>query len=220
MNISRITRTHAEARATYDRLSRWYDLLAAASERKYVRIGLNLLAPQPGERTLEIGCGSGYAALKLARTAGDAVLVLALDLSTGMLARASARLARQAGVSSRPHLVCGDGLWLPLRSASLEAIFLSFTLELFDTPEMPCLLGECRRVLRTGGRLAVVALARQEPPGPAIRLYEFAHARFPRLVDCRPIYPSQSLMDSGFQVREVVRRAMWGLPVEIVLACA
>jgi len=69
-DISRVTRSKDEARRTYDRLSRRYDLLAAAGERRCREAGLRLLAVKEGERVLEIGCGTGQALTALARAVG------------------------------------------------------------------------------------------------------------------------------------------------------
>jgi SAM-dependent methyltransferase len=66
-----------------------------------------------------------------------------------MIHHAEARL-RRARLADR----------VELRLASFDALFMAFTLELFDTPEIPLVLAECRRVRRSGGRLIVVALSR------------------------------------------------------------
>ena len=72
--ISPVTRTKNEARANYNRLSRWYDWIAA-SEARYRQIGVQALNLQPGERILEIGFGTGSCLLEFARqVAGSAAL--------------------------------------------------------------------------------------------------------------------------------------------------
>ena len=51
-----------------------------------------------------------------------------------------------------------------------------------------------------------------------IRLYEWLHKKFPKFIDCRPIFLRKSLNEANFQIINVVELPMWGLPVEIVLA--
>ena len=206
----------AATAAAYDRLSRWYDLLAA-SEQPLVQLGVVSLAVQPGESILEIGPGTGHALLALARAAGPAGQVTGADLSPGMLRRAETRLER-AGLGRQVRLVCADAARLSLPPSSFDAAFLSFTLELFDEPAVPLVLGECRRVLRPTGRICVVSLASEGGSRQMLRLYTRAHARFPTWVDCRPIAPAALLEGNGFRVQEILRRSLWGLPVQIVRA--
>ncbi|NIW20030.1 2-heptaprenyl-1,4-naphthoquinone methyltransferase, partial [candidate division KSB1 bacterium] len=76
---------------------------------------------------------------------------------------------------------------------------MSFTLELFDTPEIPMVLGQCYDALRMGGRLALVALIKK--PGAAVKIYEWFHEKMPVAVDCRPIYAQADLTAVGFDIR-------------------
>jgi demethylmenaquinone methyltransferase/2-methoxy-6-polyprenyl-1,4-benzoquinol methylase len=93
---------------------------------------------------------------------------------------------------------------------------MSFTLELFSTTEIPLVLAECRRVLVPGGRLGVVSLARKDTR--MVSYYEWFHARYPRLIDCRPIHVHQVLEEAGYIILQTLEKSLWGLPVEIVVA--
>lgn len=217
MEISRVTRSKGEARKAYDRMSRWYDLMASSSERPFAQMGLRLLAITAGESVLEIGYGTGHILQAMTQLVGEEGWVFGLDISTGMSRVARQRLA-SAGVYSSVQLVCGDAGWLPFASGKLDAVFLSFTLELFDTPEIPLALEACRRILKPGGRLCVVSLSKEGGNTLPVRLYAWAHRKFPAYVDCRPIYVQSSLERIGFRVVKAMRKSMWGLPVEICLA--
>ena len=103
----------------------------------------------------------------------------------------------------------------PFASNSFDAVFLSFTLELFSEAEIPVVLKECRRVLKQEGRLAIVSLAKKDVL--ACHLYEWGHKRWPVMLDCRPIELRKSLEAGGFRVQAAKIQTMWGLPVEIVL---
>ena len=216
-SISRVNRSKEDARTSYNRLSRWYDVVAGSTEKKYRDWGLEKLSARPGERILEIGFGTGHCLVSLAQSVGTSGRVIGLDISDGMLAIAKERLEQQ-GLSDRVDLHLGDAASLDFIPAnSLDGVFMSFTLELFDNPEIPRVLQECHRILKPGGRLAVVSMTKTNPPGLAVRMYEWFHEHMPNYADCRPIFARQAFQENGFKIQDVSLSSMWGLPVEIVL---
>jgi ubiquinone/menaquinone biosynthesis C-methylase UbiE len=214
-DFTRVNRPVSAAGSYYDTLAPWYDLLAS-SEKKYIQQGLELLDPQPGELILEIGFGTGYAQVQIAESV-ESGFSIGLDLSLKMAAIAQRKLQRIKS-GTRAGLVCSDSLPIPLPANSLDAIFSSFTLELFDTPLIQDVLSECRRVLKPQGRLVAVSLFKEHPLPWMGRLYETLHNRYPRLLDCRPIPMKSLLENNGFKVIIAKNQMMWGLPVIIVQA--
>jgi demethylmenaquinone methyltransferase/2-methoxy-6-polyprenyl-1,4-benzoquinol methylase len=205
-----------ETRAFYDKISGVYDVLAEHSEGPVRQNGLDKLALAPGERVLEIGYGTGHCLVKLAEAVGSEGKVFGIDLSEGMRTQARERLDREHLID-RVELSCGDATQLPYPDGSMDAVFMSFTLELFDTPEIPKVLAECKRVLRASGRVGVVAITKEGKEGFAVEAYEWTHQHFPTLLDCRPIFVRQALEDDGFSIKDTTITNMW-VPVEIVIA--
>jgi len=77
-------------------------------------------------------------------------------------------------------------------------------------------LTEVRRVLRPGGRLGVVSMARPHPgnsPSLIERAYVWMHRHFPHLVDCRPIDVAGVLSAAGFRITHQQEMAIWTMPV-------
>lgn len=83
--ICRVTRSKGEAKAAYDRLGRWYDLIVGWSEKRARGIGLKKLNAAEDESALEIGFGTGHCLLALAQPVGDSGRVYGIDLAESML---------------------------------------------------------------------------------------------------------------------------------------
>ena len=112
---------------------------------------LRLLGPAPGERVLEVGPGTGYYTLAVARHLEPGGQIDALDLQQAMLDE-TMRRARARGVSNVVS-VQGDAERMPFPDATFDAAFLVATLG--EVQDRDRALHELRRVLKSGGRLVV-----------------------------------------------------------------
>jgi demethylmenaquinone methyltransferase/2-methoxy-6-polyprenyl-1,4-benzoquinol methylase len=214
-DVARVFNSREETRSYYNKIARIYDMMAEHSEGPMRELGLKLLAAKPGEKVLEIGFGTGHCVVELAKAVGADGLVCGVDLSDKMVELAQ-ELANGAGVAERVELKQGDGQSIPYPDETFDALFTSFTLELFDTPDIPKFLAECKRVLKSGGRFGVVAVSKVGKEGIVMKAYEWTHRHFPNLVDCRPIFAKAALEAAGFTIQASENESMW-VPVEIVV---
>ncbi len=111
----------------------------------------SVLRPQPGERLLEIGVGTGYYTLDLAEWVGDDGRVEIFDLQQKFLDHVGRRAAERGLGNIVPTR--GDATALPYEDASVDAVVL--TAVLGEIPDTGAALGEIRRVLKPSGRLVV-----------------------------------------------------------------
>jgi demethylmenaquinone methyltransferase/2-methoxy-6-polyprenyl-1,4-benzoquinol methylase len=204
----------------YDRISHAYDLISDAGEHKARETGEQALDVQPGECVLEIGYGTGNTMIHLATAVGDSGSVSGIDVSTGMLEVATKKLTSK-GFAERIDLSVGDARKLPYEDNTFDAVFASFTLELFPLEDIPVVLAEVARVLKPGGRLGVVSMATvQEGDNPSglEKTYVWMHEHFPHIVDCQPIDVVRLVENAGLKMQQKVELAIWTMPVRCVVA--
>jgi SAM-dependent methyltransferase len=115
---------------------------------------ISALSLKPGASVIDSGAGAGGAALELARLG---LRVTAIDASAGMAARMKAR-ARAAGLQFDALIMNGQHLVFP--DASFDAALSVFGVILY--PDAAAGLSELRRVVKPGGRIALVTWTEPE----------------------------------------------------------
>jgi ubiquinone/menaquinone biosynthesis C-methylase UbiE len=111
----------------------------------------SVLGPEPGERVLEIGPGTGYYTLDIAEWLGPGGKVEIFDLQQEFLDHVVGRVAERGLQNVVPTQ--GDATALPYEDASMDATVL--TAVLGEIPDPVAALHEIRRVLKPSGRLVV-----------------------------------------------------------------
>ena len=131
----------------------WFDTpLGALVARLEGDLILRLLRPQPAERVLEVGSGTGFF---LRRVAGSGARCTGLEPSPGMLVAAGAQpLANVSYVGG-----CGEAL--PFDTGAFDAVLYMTTLEFVEDPTAAVL--EAARVVRPGGRMVFGVLNADGP---------------------------------------------------------
>jgi demethylmenaquinone methyltransferase / 2-methoxy-6-polyprenyl-1,4-benzoquinol methylase len=138
-------------RAMFDRIAPVYDVMnrvmSAGLDRRWRRLTARTVV-RPGDRVLDACCGTGDLALACAREGGR---VTGLDFSERMLERARRK-------SGAVEWVLGDALALPFDDGAFDAATVGFGVR--NVPDLEAGLAELRRVLRPGGRLAILEITR------------------------------------------------------------
>jgi ubiquinone/menaquinone biosynthesis C-methylase UbiE len=111
----------------------------------------DLLSPEPGEKVLEVGPGTGYYSLHTARWLEPRGTLEVLDIQQHMLDH-TMRRTREMGISNIVP-TRGDAQALPYPDGHFDAAYLVATLG--EVPDKGCALRELRRVLKRDGRLVV-----------------------------------------------------------------
>jgi ubiquinone/menaquinone biosynthesis C-methylase UbiE len=110
-----------------------------------------LMDPQPGERILEVGPGTGYYTLEVAEWVGSEGSVEILDVQQEMLDHTMRRAMERGTANITPTLA--DATRMPYEDGSFDAAFLVTVLG--EVPDQDAALRELARVLKPGGRLIV-----------------------------------------------------------------
>jgi ubiquinone/menaquinone biosynthesis C-methylase UbiE len=161
----------AKAAATYNAASDQYDDAANSFWSRFGTRTIERLGLEPGDRVLDVCCGSGASALPAAERVGPTGSVLGMDLAERLLQRARAK-ASERGLR-HAEFRAGDMLDLHLPPGSFDAVVCVFGI--FFVPNMAAAVRSLWSVVRPGGRLAITTW------GP--RFFEPASTAFWRRIE-------------------------------------
>jgi demethylmenaquinone methyltransferase / 2-methoxy-6-polyprenyl-1,4-benzoquinol methylase len=140
-----------EALQLFRGLPRRYDLLSSAfsfgQDPRWRRALVSALAPQAGQRVLDVATGTGMVAAELLARADCSVV--GIDQSAEMLAGARERFAHSG---AKVELIEGQAEELPFPDHSFDALTVTYLLRYVDDPRAT--VSELARVVRPGGRVA------------------------------------------------------------------
>jgi len=171
------------------------DRARAPTYQAMFRTLVDLMAPQPGETVLDVGCGSGALDRLLARRLGMANAITAIDVNPFLLEEAAA-LAQADGLERSIHFVPGSAEALPFDDASFDCVFSVTVLEECDADRA---LREMMRVTRPGGRVGVIVRSIDLPQWWSVDLGEAARQKL--------VTPPQSVAAKGVADSSLYRRA-------------
>jgi len=206
-------------RRAYDFFSLFYGALAAPLERKPRMLGLEKAGIEPHDKVLEVAVGPGATLTEILKRVDRTTVVHGVDLSPKMLEKARRRVSA-AGYANL-DLQEADARQLPFPDETFDVLYNSYMLDLIPLGDLPVVLGEFRRVLKSGGRLVLVNMSKENEG--VLTWYERLYQRLPaRLVPyllggCRPALAENLVKEAGFceVTRDYIRHR---LPSEIVTA--
>ncbi len=160
-----VERDPGRVEAMFSAIARRYDLvnrlMTMGLDLHWRRLAAAEAHPQPGERVLDVCCGTGDLTLALAKRCPSCGVV-GLDFSETMLGLARRKTAARTTGAGNVSYVRGDVLDMPFADDTFAAVTVAFGVR--NVPDVRAAFAEMARVTRSGGH--VVCLEATRPRGP------------------------------------------------------
>ena len=161
----------------FDAIAPRYDLLnhllSAGIDKRWRARAIQSLQFTGRETLVDVCTGTADVALEARKGSNAAARVLGVDFAGAMLSLGRVKVTA-ASEDGRIVLVRGDAMRLPVADASADAVTVAFGIRNVQKPEVAC--AEMARVLRPGGRLAILEFGVPRIPGvSALYLWYFKH---------------------------------------------
>ncbi|MGA7397133.1 MAG: bifunctional demethylmenaquinone methyltransferase/2-methoxy-6-polyprenyl-1,4-benzoquinol methylase UbiE [Solirubrobacterales bacterium] len=162
-----------EVNSMFDRISGVYDrmnrVMTAGLDQTWRARAADRVRLEPGQKALDLCCGTGDLALMLAERVGSEGEVTGADFSRPMLEIATEKAARD--LVGQVEYQWADALDLPFEDESFDALTIAFGAR--NLADLPKGLAEMHRVLKPGGRLAILEITqpRRQPLATFFKLW-------------------------------------------------
>lgn len=181
----------------YSRLAWMYDLFTD-HEPAHHKEAVGMAGIKPQEAILEVACGTGRATLEIARQIAEGNKLFAVDLTKAMIQKAKKKLEKE-GLLNKVEFKLGDAKALPFPDSFFDMLYNAYMFDLIDLSEIPKILSEFKRVLKSGGRLVLVNMSKDTDRKTLYEvLYEKGLLSFAS-GSCRPVLLEGYVKEAGFQ---------------------
>src|SRR5688572_8047090 len=136
-------------------------------------LAMRLLRIQRGSSVADLGAGSGYFTIRLAKAVGTAGKVYAVDIQQGMLDLLQRAVAKERLTNVIPVLGAPDDPRLP--AESLDLVLMVDVYHELASPQVT--LGHLKRALKPGGRLVLIEYRAEDPDVPILREHKMTKAQ-------------------------------------------
>jgi ubiquinone/menaquinone biosynthesis C-methylase UbiE len=198
----------------YAEKARFYDLWGIFTESKAQKRSLEIANIQDGESILEVAVGTGLTFARVLKQ-NPSGWNEGVDLTEAMLAKAKEKAA-QSGTTNY-HLQLGDAYDLAYENGRFDLLINNYMFDLLPKADFPQVLSEFHRVLKPGGRLLLVNMAKGKRWYNHIweNLYKRNETS---MAGCRGVAMADPLETNGFTVSHHEYISQMTFPSEIILA--